>query len=97
MKWITVATTPFTSIDEIDAVVAQLPPAPEGLEARYIGTTDDGEYRVVSLWESRTHAERFFSDKLGPVLAKVLAPEPMGVSVLTGIEVARAYERQPVG
>jgi hypothetical protein len=97
MQLITVATTPFTSIDQIDAVLAQLPPAPEGMEARYVGKTGDGELRVISLWESQAHADRFFAEKLGPVLAKALAPEPVGVSAVSGIEVVRAYERQPVG
>ncbi|HEX2698773.1 MAG TPA: hypothetical protein VHM89_01035 [Acidimicrobiales bacterium] len=95
--WITVATPPFTSIDQVDAVLAQLPAAPEGMEARYVGTTADGELRIVSLWKSRDHADRFFVDTLGPVLAKVLAPEPVGISQALGIEVARRYESQPVG
>ncbi|MGH9279799.1 MAG: hypothetical protein ACRD12_17085 [Acidimicrobiales bacterium] len=96
MKWITVATTPFSTIDQVDAVLAQLPSAPDGMEARYIGTTTDGELRVVSLWESQAHAQRFFAETLGPVLAKELGPEPVGLSDVIGIEVARRYERQPV-
>lgn len=95
--WITVATPPFESIDQVDAVLAQLPASPEGMQARYIGRTTEGDLRIVSLWESQGHAERFFAETLGPVLAKALAPEPVGPSLALGIDVARSYERQPVG
>jgi hypothetical protein len=61
------------------------------MEARYIGTTDDGTLRVVSLWQSKSHADRFFAEKLGPALAKVLAPEPVGASNLVGMNVQRSY------
>ena len=66
------------------------------MEARYIGTTSDGELRIVSLWESKVHADRFFAEKLGPAVAKALGPEAGGVSELVGIDVARSYLRQPV-
>ncbi|HJT03040.1 MAG TPA: hypothetical protein VJ757_05340 [Pseudonocardiaceae bacterium] len=59
MQWITVATPSFASLEQVDAVIAQLDGPPEGMAARYIGTTGDGELRVVALWESRAHAERF--------------------------------------
>ena len=94
--WITVATPPFTSLEQIDAVLAGLDGPPEGMEARYIGTTPDGELRVVALWESKAQAERFLSEKLGPALAKVLCPEPTGASDVVGIDVARGYVREPV-
>ena len=67
----------------------------DGLEARYVGTTADG-LRVVTLGETKEHADRFFADRLGPVLAKVLGPEPAGRPEILGIEVARSYTRQPV-
>ena len=93
MKWITVATPPF-SMDQLDTVLAQLP-EPDGLEARYVGTAD-GEVRIVSLWQSRSHADRFYAETLAPVLAKVLGPEPAGAPDIIGIDVARAHVRQPV-
>ena len=96
MHWITVATPSFASLEQVDAVIAQLDGPPEGLEARYIGSTGDGRLRVVTLWESRAHADHFFAEKLGPAVAKALGPEPNGVSELIGIEVARSYVRQPV-
>ncbi len=96
MQWITVATPPFRSIEEFDAVIAQVGGEPDGLQARYVGTTSDGGLRVVTLWDSRAHAERFFAEKLGPALAKVLGPEPVGAPEVVGIDVARSYAREPV-
>lgn len=96
MAWITVATPSFASIEQVDAVLAQLDGAPDGMEERYIGTSEDGKLRVVSLWQSKAHAERFFAEKLGPALAKALGPEPVGSSEILGIDVQRSYVRQPV-
>jgi hypothetical protein len=95
MQWITVATPPFGSIEQFDAVVAQLGGEPDGLEARYVGTAD-GKLRVVTMWESKAHADRFFAERLGPALAKALGPEPVGAPQAEGIDVARSYVREPV-
>ena len=91
MQWITVATPPFNSLDTFDEMTSEFA-NPEGLEARYVGTTD-GELRVISLWESKAHADRFFSTTLGPALAKVLGPEPVGQPTALGISVERTYVR----
>jgi len=95
MKWIAVATPPYGSIEQFDAVMAQLGDEADGLEARYVGTTDDG-LRVVTLWESKEHADRFFAERLGPALSKALGPEPAGAPEVMGIEVERSYVREPV-
>lgn len=96
MTWITVATPSFASLSQIDAVLTQLDGPPDGMEARYIGTADDGKLRVVSVWQSKAHADRFLSEKLGPAVAKALGPEPVGAADLTGIAVERTYVAQPV-
>ncbi|MGH3996042.1 MAG: hypothetical protein ACRDTJ_01090 [Pseudonocardiaceae bacterium] len=95
MQWITVATPPFGSIEQFDAVLAHLGGEPDGLEARYVGTAG-GTLRVVTLWKSKAHADRFFAEKLGPALAKVLGPEPAGAPEVVGIDVVRSYVREPV-
>ncbi len=95
MQWITVGTPP-QSLEQVDAVLAQLPGPPEGMEARYIARTEDGELRIVTLWESKQHAERFFAEDLGPALARALGPEPAGTSRLVGLDVIRQYVRPPV-
>lgn len=92
MQWIAIATPPFTSIERFDQVMSQLGGEPDGLQARYVGTSDDG-LRVVTLWESKAHADHFFTNRLGPALAKVLGPEPAGKPNVLGIEVARTYTR----
>ncbi|MEX5633640.1 hypothetical protein [Parafrankia sp. FMc2] len=94
MPWITVATLPIGSIDQYDAVLAQLGGEPDGLVARYVGTAD-GTLRVVALWESQAHADQFFARTLGPALARALGPEPAGTPELIGIDVARSYVREP--
>lgn len=97
MHWITVATPSFASLEQVDQVLAQLDGPPDGLQARYVGTASDGELRIVSFWESKAHADRFFTEKLGPVIATVLGPEAVGASQLVGIEVARTYVGEPIG
>jgi hypothetical protein len=96
MQWIAVSTPPFGSLEQVNGVMAQVGSEPEGLEARYIGTAD-GSPRIVTVWESKAHADRFFSETLGPILAKTLGPEPVGKPEIIGIDVARSYVRQPVG
>ena len=97
MQWIAVSTPPFTVARAGRGVMAQMNGEPEGLEARYIGTADGGSPRIVTVWESKAHADRFFAETLGPILAKTLGPEPMGEAEIVGIDVARSYVRQPVG
>jgi hypothetical protein len=93
MQWITVATPPFQSIDQVERVLAEVG-SPDGLDARYVGTAD-GQLRIVSLWESKAHADRFFAETLPPAFARALGPEPVGNAEVIGIEVARAYVREP--
>ena len=95
--WITIATPPFRSIEQFDEVVAHVGDRPDGMLARYAGPTEDGSLRVVSLWESKAHADRFMSERLGPALAAVLDPEPVGTPEALGIDVARSYTPEPVG
>jgi len=95
MNWITVATPPFSTIEQFDQVIAQTGGDIEGLEARYAGTTD-GVVRIVTLWESKAYADRFFAERLGPALARALGPEPVGKPEVYGIDVARSHVRQHV-
>jgi hypothetical protein len=92
MSWIAIATPPFASIEQFDQVMEHVGAEPDGLQARYVGSAPDG-LRVVTLWESKDAADRFFADRLGPALAKTLGPEPSGHPSVTGVEVARSYTR----
>jgi hypothetical protein len=95
MQWITVGTPPFR-IEQYDKVLAQLGEEPAGLQARYVGTDDDGKLRIVGVWESKEHADRFFAERLGPMLAKALGSEPVGTPEVIGIDVAHSYVRERV-
>jgi hypothetical protein len=96
MQWISIVTPPFAAIEQFDEVMRTVGEEPDGLQERYIGHSADG-LRVIAVWESKEHAERFFTDHLGPALAKVLGPEPAGRPEVLGVEVARTYSHQPVG
>src|SRR5262245_50920419 len=97
MQWMTLATPPLESVEQFDKVLAGQPAEPDGLEARYVGTTESGELRIVAVWASKAHADHFFTRTLGPALARALGPEPVGKPEVVGIAVARAYTAQPVG
>ena len=84
---------PALSMEQPDAVLVQLP-EPDGLEACYVGTAD-GQARIVSLWESKSHADRFYAETLAPVLANLLGAEPAGTPEIVGIDVTRSHVHQP--
>ncbi|WP_285641740.1 hypothetical protein [Lentzea sp. NBRC 102530] len=86
--WLTIATPPTDSLDKLDQAMGAL--VPDGLRARY-ACRADGEFRVIAVWESKEHADRFFREVLGPVLARVLGPEPAGAPTMTGMEVLREF------
>ena len=95
MQWVTVGTPPF-GIEQYEKVLAQLGEEPAGLQARYIGTDDDDKLRIVGVWESKEHADRFFAERLGPVLAEALGPESAARQAPIGINVAHSYVRELV-
>ncbi len=92
MAWMVIAKPPFASIDGFRKVMAALGDEPDGLQARYVGTGDDG-VRVVTIWESQPHAQRFLTERLAPAFAKALGPEPHGLPETTQLEVADTYVR----
>ncbi|RDI35218.1 hypothetical protein [Lentzea flaviverrucosa] len=86
--WLTIATPPTQSLDQLDRMMGAVDP--DGLRARY-ACRADGEFRIIAVWESKDHADRFFREVLGPVLARVLGPEPAGAPSTTGMEVLREF------
>jgi hypothetical protein len=84
--WLTIATPPTKSLEQLDKALNS--GVPDGLRARYACQTD-GEFRVIAVWESKEHADHFFREVLGPVLARVLGPEPAGAPAMVGMEVLR--------
>jgi hypothetical protein len=62
---------------------------PEGLQARYVADVGDG-IRVVAVWESKQHADRFLEQRLAPALATAFDERQGHPQVLQG-EVANSY------
>lgn len=86
--WLTIATPPTESLDQLDKIMGSV--VPDGLRARY-ACQADGKFQIIAVWDSKDHADRFFREVLGPVLARVLGPEPSGAPAVSGMEVLREF------
>jgi hypothetical protein len=95
MTHIVVATPPMKKIEEFDALIKNLQDPPEGMRARYVGTCGN-ELRIVSVWDTQEHADRFYANTLAPALAKTFGPETE-LPQADRFEVAREYSRELVG
>ena len=49
---------------------------PDGLIFHWSALLDGGNLRVVDVWESQAHFDRFREMTLGPAFARVQAPQP---------------------
>ena len=92
MAYMHIVTDPRRSIESFEKVVAELGGEPECLIARFAGELD-GALHVVSVWDSKEEAEVFFAERLGPAIAKQLAPEPTGTPSTVDVEVQNTYLR----
>jgi hypothetical protein len=91
MSVITIAKPPVAGLDLLQQAIERASqPEPAGLLARYAGQADDGTVRVVAHWESREAALDFFANRLGPVVASLLAPEPAGMPEVVWMDVVEA-------
>jgi hypothetical protein len=71
MSYAMVSQTPGVSIDWHYAVERELGDEPiDGLIASYAGTSLDG-LCVISVWESKAHADRFAVEQLVPTLRRL--------------------------
>ena len=98
MEYIAIMDSPAGSIENMERVLAQIGPEPEGLIARYAGMVN-GQLKVVGIWESKAQADQFFAERLGPALAKILGPQTFaaaGPPPIMGIEAAHSYLRPSV-
>jgi hypothetical protein len=55
------------------ALLARLGDDHPGAIARFAGETEEG-LRVISVWESKADSDRFFAERLGPLLAQMVGP-----------------------
>ena len=93
MSIMSFATPPFTDKEGVDRVVAALGGQPEGLQARFV-ISYEGGIRVVAVWESLEHFQRFGKEKLGPALAQVMG-EPTGTPKFESYDVLSSYIPTP--
>jgi hypothetical protein len=64
------------TIDQYDQVDRELgPEKPEGVHCHIAGKTDDG-FRVIEVWDSPEHIDRFMESGLGQALQNAQIPEP---------------------
>jgi len=86
---ITIAET--LTLADYDAVGQQLGSEPvDGLRSEAAGCGDGGLH-VITLWDSKTHHERFIGERLVPAFERMgLQPGPM---TFTGLEVHALYVR----
>jgi hypothetical protein len=93
VPYVTIATPPFPTIDQFDAVCAQFGGEPDGQHARYAGMVD-GKPRVVAVWESKAAADRFLTEVLRPAIAGAIGPDAGRPEVLA-FDALRSKVREP--
>lgn len=72
MAFATITEIPAQSLDGYRAVAAQAigDDPPDGLLVQVAGRAEDG-LRIVSIWESAVHHDRFVAERLHPALRRV--------------------------
>jgi hypothetical protein len=61
------------TLEQHRALITRLGDDPSGAIARFAGEIEGG-LRVISVWESKADSDRFFAERLGPMLAQMLGP-----------------------
>jgi hypothetical protein len=65
--------------EQYDAINARMDvenDPPDGLIFHSAGEGPTGRWRIVDVWESRQHYQRFFEERLGPAITEVSGQEP---------------------
>ena len=93
MTYVTVVDdSPAGTIENLDKLMTDILPEPDGLTARYAGMVD-GKLCIVAIWDSRERAQAFMADRLGPGLRQLLGEAPAKPPRSVGIEVEHTYVR----
>lgn len=93
MSYVTIVEdSPAGTVENLDRLMSEILPDPDGLVARYAGTVD-GRLCVVGVWDSREHAETFMRRDLGPGLRQLLGAEPATAPRSVGLEVEHSWAR----
>jgi hypothetical protein len=74
MTYLTNSLIPDGTLDGYRAITDALPETrPAGMVARYVGMSDAG-LAITVVWESKTDADRFETEQLGPTVRAVMGP-----------------------
>ena len=93
MTYITVVDdSPAATVENLDKLMTDILPEPDGLVARYAGMVD-GKLCIVAIWDSPDHARTFMTQRLGPGLAQLLGAPPAAPVRATGMQVEHSYVR----
>lgn len=84
--------SPARTVENLDKLMTDILPEPDGLVARYAGMVD-GKLCIVGIWDSREHAHAFMSERLGPGLRQLFDGAPVARPHTIGVEVQHAYVR----
>lgn len=66
--------------DELDAKIDPISNRPEGMIFHSAGPSPDGGWRILDIWESQEHFDRFFSEQVGPSMLELLGAEAMAAA-----------------
>ncbi len=92
MSYLTIAKPAFGTLEGFQKIMGARgigQGEPDGLQARYVADVGDG-IRVVAVWQSKEHADRFLDERLAPALATAF-DEPQGQPEVLEGEVANSY------
>ena len=93
MTYITVVDdSPAGTVENLDKLMTDILPEPDGLVARYAGMVD-GTLCIVGIWDSREHAETFMRRDLGPGLRRLLGTARTTPPRSVGFEVEHSSVR----
>jgi hypothetical protein len=93
MSYVTVVDdSPAGTVENLDRLMTEILPDPDGLRARYAGMAG-GRLWVVAVWDTRDHAETFLRRDLGPGLRQLLGTPPGTPPRTVGIEVEHSWTR----
>jgi hypothetical protein len=93
MSYLTVVEdSPAGTIENLERLMTEILPDPDGLAARYAGVVD-GRLCIVAVWDSREHAETFMKRDLGPGLRQLLGSAPSTPPKSVGIDVEHSWVR----
>src|SRR3954468_12647546 len=75
MTYVTIVDdSPARTVENLDKLMTDILPEPDGLVARYAGMVD-GKLCIVAIWDSREHAQAFMSERLRPGLGQLLGQD----------------------